>query len=376
MVIIFFSKLLRKKKYLTFYRQNTDSNSSSSVVKNENNISIKQKPLQANISKSFDNIEKLKEFCNKTFFKRSFNGFKYILVTYNNRTYKIDIKEFQNYKTFISHQRYPKISMKWEKRLRSYSLQNILQIETSTLDLISTVKTKLEVIVLVFIIKKANFLKTKTPNNIVVSNNYSKKRMATETIQVFLNKILFLLKYGFNLNTEKGFDDFKDSIEHPITRIIQKLEDGSIVYFDENMKYDQRDFYEVHFQFCFIMFLDKIFENHKECYWEAEKNCTRLHTLISNNNKSSSGKIDVYFVDKDQNKNIVELKYIRPTYKFDKVKTKGIDQVCSYKLDNCEPKLFLLIFQFLNDSSTKLKCDLTDLSGKSYQSSAEYNEPD
>jgi hypothetical protein len=104
--------------------------------------------------------------------------------------------------------------------------------------------------------------------------------------------------------------------------------------------------------------------------WEAEKLCTRLHTLINDKNDTSVGRIDVYFKD-NREINIVELKCMAPKCSidnFDSTTIEGKDQVCSYKLQKLpenEINLFLIIFK-LNGS-----CDQFEI--RSFDNLESYN---
>jgi hypothetical protein len=75
----------------------------------------------------------------------------------------------------------------------------------------------------------------------------------------------------------------------------------------DNSGEKKRYFYEKHFHICLFLLLDKVLD--KNSPLECEKACTRLHTLINNVNQTSTGYIDIYFKDGEE-ENIVEVKNI------------------------------------------------------------------
>jgi hypothetical protein len=146
----------------------------------------------------------------------------------------------------------------------------------------------------------------------------------------------------------QSLDTYSHEHSHPkdlIKELKKKFDDYN---FNEIVK-NSCEYKELHFHLLFLIILSK--SNQIE-YWCAEKYCGRLHTFLGQSNKSSSGYCDVFYIDKNNNSYIIELKlykdfYLRENYKknysnakdyknFDDFVNFAIDQVRSYQLDDYE----------------------------------------
>ena len=280
------------------------------------------------------------------------SGLKVIKIKLKNELFihEIDKREFEIY-----NQRYNNLKgINWEKRLKRYFEYEGTIFEAFEL------KTQ----IFTFIKEKIKFLRGDYEGKIILYRNYITQTNKTETLEELIEKVVIILKFGFGIKTSTDLKDFQiDGSMNKVNGLIN-LFDKKAKKFDEkiidllnfiekknNLK---RHFYEIHFHICFLLLLNKVLGS---SYWEAERECTRLHSLIENKNTTSTGRIDVFFED-EYGINIVELKCMPPFYRLTdikKVEIEGIDQVCSYKLDgDVQPNLFLIIF-LLNEEGNKFE---------------------
>ena len=188
-----------------------------------------------------------------------------------------------------------------------------------------------------------------------------------------------LYKDGFEYNVQKtekliksifvsieSFQNYSHENSHPkdiLDDLRRKLNNN--LYIDENVD----EYQEIHFHLLFMMILSK--SNQIE-YWCAEKRCTRLHTFLDHSNTTSTGYCDVFYVDKNNNSYIIEIKFFKEYYtiyytSFNTFVIKAIDQVRSYQLDyqgveSDNIKRFTIIFSLGQDicETPVLKCLLND----------------
>jgi hypothetical protein len=140
------------------------------------------------------------------------------------------------------------------------------------------------------------------------------------------------------------FETSSHEYSHPkdlIKELKKKFDDDD---FDEIVT-NSYEYKELHFHLLFLMILSK---SNQIKYWCAEKDCSRLHTFLDQSNISSSGYCDVFYIDKNNNSYIIELKLFKNFYlnrnntnyrnakdykSFDDFVNFAIDQVRSYQLD-------------------------------------------
>jgi hypothetical protein len=146
----------------------------------------------------------------------------------------------------------------------------------------------------------------------------------------------------------ESFRTYSHEYSHPkdLIKVFKKKFDDD--NFNEKVP-NSHQYKELHFHLLFLIILSK--SNQIE-YWCAEKYCSRLHTFLGQSNTSSTGYCDVFYIDKNNNSYIIELKlfkdfYLSENYKknysnskdyknFDDFVNFAIDQVRSYQLDDYE----------------------------------------
>jgi hypothetical protein len=223
-----------------------------------------------------------------------------------------------------------------------------------------------------------------TKGNIILYEYKDLKKNETiikkEPKKDFADKMEIILNYGFGIEDLNKFriDSEMNKVEGIMKEFENKKTELDEITIEKIRAESGRFFYEIHFHICFLLLLDKVLGNSSA--WEGEKECTRLHTLVSCSakkvNPSSTGYIDVYFED-EYGVNIVEVKNIDPSFEisYQEVKIKGIDQVCSYILEgNVKPNLFLLTFIFNKNENKfeyRLEPELESEVLKTYESKQE-----
>jgi hypothetical protein len=184
-----------------------------------------------------------------------------------------------------------------------------------------------------------------------------------------IDKTAELIKLLLGFEKKADFNRFSNEFTH-IGDFVNKFNNLSNEHFMSS-KYQDINFFdyaEINFHLIFLMILGS---SSRVKYWCSDKECKRLQTLLDSRNTSvtSTGFVDLFYLDFDENAYNIEFKYYRGNKleffrsKFENIedcKILAYDQACSYQvLHNGPLRCYSVVFHFNNEQIVKkICCDL------------------
>jgi hypothetical protein len=280
-------------------------------------------------------------------------------ITRNNHTCYVDSREFLcilEHKKFYHYER-----RKWNHLFTKINI-NLFKRDEQIMKIpngLFSEMNSLEIFIYNFI--KSNQVKKS------INFNYS---MSTEELVKETSK---LVKHILGFQSAYDFKPYSSEISsHPedIVNLFNELSMKNALNYKNKLNF--KLYKEIHFHLLFLILVDL---NSNVKSWLAEKECTRLNTLLSNSKTTSIGFCDLFYRDKrNEASYIVELKYYRNNFKYNEslkeCKLFAIDQARSYRMPSSSNEknieCFAVVFYF---DKNLIKCDLVkdNHSNKQYE---------